>query len=58
MSTIGYVAAGWALGDLIFNEGREAWSDMCSINWNPFNTDENKVMNSKYFSFYKGVPVL
>ena len=59
VSTLGYVAAtGWALGDLVFNEGKGAWSDMCSINWNPFNTDENKVMNSKYFSFYKGVPVL
>lgn len=58
VSTLGYVAAaGWALGDLFFNEGKGAWSDMCSINWNPFNTDENKVMNSKYFSFYKGVPV-
>lgn len=59
VSTLGYVAAaGWALGDLAFNGGKGAWSDMCSINWNPFNTDENKVMNSKYFSFYKGVPVL
>ena len=59
VSSIGYVAAaGWALGDLIFNRGKGAWADMCNINWNPFNTNENKVMNSKYFSFYKGVPVL
>ena len=59
VSSIGYVAAaGWALGDLIFNRGKGAWADMCNINWNPFNTNENKVMNSKYLSFYKGVPVL
>ena len=31
---------------------------MCSIKWNPFNEDEDKVMNSNYLSFYKGVPVL
>ena len=31
---------------------------MCSINWNPFKADEDKVMNSNYLSFYKGVPVL
>ena len=58
-SVTGYtVMAFWALGDLIFNEGKGAWADMCSINWNLFNADENKVMNSKYLSFYKGVPVL
>ena len=59
VSTLGYVAAaGWALGDLVFNGGKGAWADMCSINWNPFNADEDKVMNSNYLSFYKGVPVL
>ena len=58
-SVTGYtLMAFFALGDLVFNEGKGAWSDMCSINWNPFNTDENKVVNSKHFSFYKGVPVL
>ncbi len=29
-------------------------SDMQLINWNPFNSDENLVINSKNFSFYKG----
>ncbi|MCM1260428.1 MAG: RHS repeat-associated core domain-containing protein [Prevotella sp.] len=57
-STIGYVVTtGWAVGDLIFNNGDGAWSDMCSIKWNLFNTDENKVMVSNNVSFYKGVPV-
>ena len=59
VSTIAYVSAAvWALGDLVFNGGKGAWADMCSINWNPFNADEDKVMNSNYLSFYKGVPVL
>ena len=59
VSTLGYVAAaGWALGDLVFNGGKGAWADMCSINWNSFNADKDKVMNSNYLSFYKGVPVL
>ena len=58
VSTVGYgVAASLALGDLIFYEGNGAWGDMCSIGWNPFNSDENAVLNSNYVSFYKGVPV-
>ena len=33
VSTIAYVAAAvWALGDLVFNGGKGAWADMCSIN--------------------------
>ena len=43
--------------NLIFNNGNGAWADMCSIKWNPFNTDENKAAASNYVSFYKGVPV-
>jgi len=31
--------------------------DMNKINWNPFNTDEQLVLDSKKISFYKGVPV-
>ena len=31
--------------------------DMSSINWNPFNADEDKVIGSSAVSFYKGVPV-
>ena len=59
VSTLRYVAAvDWALGDLVFNRGKGAWADMCSINWNPLNADEDKVINSNYLSFYKGVPVL
>ena len=59
VSTVSYVAAsGWALGDLIFNEGNGAWTDMCDINWNPFNTDANKAADSEYLSFYRGVPIL
>ena len=45
-----------ALGDLIFYEGNGAWDDMCSIGWNPFNSDENAVLKSQCVSFYKGVP--
>ena len=41
VSSIGYVAAaGWALGDLIFNRGKGAWADMCNINWNSFSMEE------------------
>ncbi len=47
----------WALGDLVFNGGKGAWSDMCRIKWNPFNTDESATLNSSKVSFYKGVPV-
>lgn len=58
VSTVGYgVAASLALGDLIFYEGNGAWNDMCSIGWNPFNSDADAVLNSNYVSFYKGVPV-
>ncbi len=32
-------------------------ADMESINWNPFNTDEQTVLNSSKVSFYKGAPV-
>ena len=57
-SVTGYtVMAFWALGDLIFNEGKGAWNDMCSIKWNPFNTNETATLNSNHISFYKGVPV-
>lgn len=47
----------WALGDFMFNNGEGAWADMCSINWNPFNSNESATVNSNYVSFYKGVPV-
>jgi hypothetical protein len=58
VSTVGYgVAASLALGDLIFYEGNGAWDNMCSIGWNPFNSDADAVLNSNYVSFYKGVPV-
>ena len=33
-------------------------NDMESINWNPFNSNENAVVNSKKISFYKGVSVI
>ena len=57
-STLGYlVNVGWALGDLAFNNGEGAWSDMNSINWNLFNSDETATLNSSMISFYKGVPV-
>lgn len=32
-------------------------NDMNLIGWDPFNTDETKVVNSNKVSFYKGVPV-
>ncbi|MDD2267980.1 MAG: RHS repeat-associated core domain-containing protein [Eubacteriales bacterium] len=32
-------------------------NDMKSIKWNPFNSDEAKVLRSKKVSFYKGIPV-
>ncbi len=47
----------WALGAFMFNNGEGAWADMCSINWNPFNSNESATVNSNYVSFYKGVPV-
>ena len=31
--------------------------DMSDINYNPFNTSEQKVINSTSVSFYKGVPI-
>ena len=32
-------------------------NDMNAIGWNPFNSDENAVLNSDSVSFYKGAPV-
>ncbi len=32
--------------------------DMNAIHWNPFNTNEEEVLNSSKVSFYKGVPVI
>ena len=52
VSTISYV--GMAIG-AIFSE--DIRSDMNRIHWNPFNSDEELVLKSKYVSFYKGVPV-
>lgn len=34
-----------------------AFNDMSSIGFNPFNTNKDAVYNSKFVSFYKGVPV-
>ena len=34
------------------------YNDMQAIGWNPFNSDEAAVLNSKYVSFYKGMPVV
>ena len=48
----------WAIGDLIFNRGKGAWSDMRNIGWDIFNADEDKVIEAKCISFYKGVPVI
>ncbi len=58
VSVVSYaVMSLWAFGDLIFNGGNGAWQDMCNINWNPFNTNEDTVLDSSFISFYKGVPV-
>ena len=58
VSVVSYaVMSLWAFGDLIFNGGNGAWQDMCNINWDPFNTNEDAVVNSSFISFYKGVPV-
>ena len=46
-----------AVGDLIFNGGNGAWTDMNRIKWNPFSTDESAVFASNGISFYKGSPV-
>jgi uncharacterized protein RhaS with RHS repeats len=35
----------------------EVRADMNAIGWNPFNTSEDKVLNSSKVSFYKGAPV-
>ena len=57
-SVVSYAVMGvWAVGDLLINDGKGAWADMCNINWNPFNTDESATLNSSSISFYKGVPV-
>ena len=37
---------------------KDIYNDMSAISWNPFNTNEDKVLNSKYVSFYKGLPVI
>ena len=51
-SLIGY------LGMCIFSIwDKDVRADMNAIGWNPFNTDEMKVLASKKVSFYKGVPV-
>ena len=52
VSTISYV--GMAIG-AIFSE--DIRSDMNRIHWNPFNSNEELVLESKYVSFYKGVPI-
>ncbi len=46
--------AGMAVASIFSEEIR---NDMDAINWNPFNTNEEAVINSQYVSFYKGVPV-
>ena len=46
--------AGMAVAS-IFNENVR--NDMDAIGWNPFNTDEEKVLESSVVSYYKGVPV-
>jgi hypothetical protein len=46
--------AGMCVASLFDSDVRE---DMDSIGWNPFNSNEEAVLNSKYVSFYKGVPV-
>ncbi len=53
MSGISY--ASFLVGAIFNSDIRE---DMERINYNPFNSDEDKVVESKYVSFYKGVPVL
>ena len=34
------------------------YNDMEAIGWNPFNSNEQKVLDSKNVSFYKGIPVI
>ena len=46
--------AGIAITAIFDEEVRE---DMDSIGWNPFNSDENTVIDSNKVAFYKGVPV-
>lgn len=36
----------------------DIYNDMEAIGWNPFNTNAQKVVNSKKVSFYKGIPVI
>ena len=52
VSIVSYV--GIAVASL-FNE--DIRNDMNAIGWNPFNTDEKKVLNSSKVSFYKGIAV-
>ena len=47
--------AGFAIAS-IFNE--DIRKDMDSIGWNPFNMNEDAVIDSNYISFYKGMPVI
>ena len=35
----------------------EVRADMNAIGWNPFNSNDDKVLNSSKVSFYKGAPV-
>ena len=46
--------AGMAIASMFDEDIR---NDMNAIGWNPFNTDESATLNSRYVSFYKGVPV-
>jgi RHS repeat-associated protein len=59
ISTVSYVGTAAVAGvDYLINGSSGSfYQDMNAIGWNPFNTDENKVLNSTKISFYKGVPV-
>lgn len=52
MSTTSYI--GMAVVSIWDKEIR---ADMKAIHWNPFNKNEDSVLNSSKVSFYKGVPV-
>ena len=52
VSTISYV--GMAIGAIFSKDIR---NDMNRIHWNPFNSNEELVLESKYVSFYKGAPI-
>lgn len=36
---------------------KDVYNDMKNINWNPFNSDAEKVLNCSKVSFFKGLPV-